>query len=64
MEHLEGIVFVVHLSRLKRDLSILKLAKESADSIEDFSFYNEKKKLIRDIVIKMWGESLELTKII
>ena len=54
----------LHLANLKRDLSILKLAKESADSIEDFSFYNEKKKLIRDIVIKMWGESLELTKII
>ncbi|MEC9381551.1 MAG: ATP-dependent DNA helicase RecG, partial [Thermodesulfobacteriota bacterium] len=54
----------LHLANLKRDLSILKLAKESADSIEDFSFYNEKKKLIRHIVIKMWGESLELTKII
>ena len=52
------------MASLKRDFHILKKAKEAADSIDKFDFYKKEKKIISDLVYRMWGDSLELTKII
>ena len=54
----------LYMASLKRDFHILKKAKEAADSIDKFDFYKKEKKIISDLVYRMWGDSLELTKII
>ena len=45
MDHLEGIVFVDHLSRLKKDLSIKKSIKFQKNPVKEdrLSHYNEQK---------------------
>jgi len=54
----------LYLANLKRDLHILKDAKNCSEIIETFDFYQKNNKVINNLIFKIWGEKLELTKTI
>ena len=59
-----GNVWNLNLGNIKRDIHILKEAKECADRIESYNiFTNDKDKIIKNIDL-IWGKTINLTKIL
>ena len=54
----------LYLANLKRDLHILKDAKNCSEIIESFDFYKKNNKVFDNLIFKIWGDKLELTKTI
>lgn len=54
----------LYLANLRRDFQLLKDAKLCASNIENYDFYQKNNKCFNDFIIKLWGEKLNLTKII
>ncbi|MBT3475973.1 ATP-dependent DNA helicase RecG [bacterium] len=54
----------LHLANLRRDFSILKEARLCSLNIEQYSFYKKNKDCFNSLILSMWGEKLNLTKII
>lgn len=54
----------LHLANLRRDFSILKEARLCSLNIEEYSFYKKDKDCFNSLILSIWGEKLNLTKII
>ena len=54
----------LHLANLRRDFSILKEARLCSLHIEEYSFYKKDKDCFNSLILSIWGEKLNLTKII
>ena len=54
----------LHLANLRRDFSILKEARLCSLNIEEYSFYKKDKDCFNNLILSIWGEKLNLTKII
>ena len=54
----------LHLANLRRDFSILKEARLCSLNIEQYSFYKKDKDCFNSLILSIWGEKLNLTKII
>ena len=52
------------LANLRRDFDILQDAKSCSETIQDSDCYKKNTKIIDDLLFKLWGEKLELTKTI
>jgi ATP-dependent DNA helicase RecG len=52
------------LANLRRDSDILKDAKSCSETIQDSDCYKKNTKIIDDLLYRLWGEKLELTKTI
>ncbi|NSW89049.1 ATP-dependent DNA helicase RecG [bacterium] len=54
----------LNLANLRRDFEILKEARSCSLIIEEYDFYKKNKKSFDELILKIWGEKLNLTKII
>ena len=52
------------LANLRRDFDVLKDAKSCSETIQDSDCYKKNTKTIDDLLYRLWGEKLELTKTI